>query len=350
MSTLDGIVFILDRPQDVVNVGAVIRVLGNFGLPHLRLVEPAAFDPERILTIARRGHAVLAATQRFASLEEALQDVAFVLGTTSRERAQARPLLTPRQAAPVLLAVAAMGGVTIERTSSSAPFGGPDAAAALSESRATDVGTPSERDAIGSLPAPSPSDSPSASPDQGPDADSAHQNRVQTGPRLAAVLFGPENFGLSNAALDRCHAILRIPTVPHDASLNLGQAALLVAYELFLAANDVAQEHAAPSPMHDRGASHGSARDGAGTAHIGTTVTGLAGLPPDGLAVGSELEAMFAALERLLRALHPHGIPGRTAAAMARLRALFLRAAPGTADAALLTQVFEHAAREIVAR
>ena len=66
--------------------------------------------------------------------------------------------------------------------------------------------------------------------------------------------------------------------------------------------------------------------------------------------MGAELEAMFAALERLLRALHPHGIPGRTAAAMGRLRALFLRAAPGTTDATLLTQVFEHAARELSRR
>ena len=350
MSTLDGIVFILDRPQDVVNVGAVVRVLGNFGLPHLRLVEPAAFDPERILTIARRGHDVLAATRRFDSLEEALQDVAFVLGTTSRERAQARPLLTPRQAAPVLLAVAAMGGTPSEGTRSSVPFGGSDTAAALSDPRATGVDTPAEHDATGRLPAPLPSEGPNAPPEQGPDADLAHKGRAQTGPRLAAVLFGPENFGLSNAALDRCHAILRIPTVPHDASLNLGQAALLVAYELFLAANDDAQEHAALPPMHDVDASQVSVPDRASTAYRTPDALVMAGLPPGGLAVGAELEAMFAALERLLRALHPHGIPGRTAAAMGRLRALFLRAAPSTADAALLTQVFEHAARDLAAR
>ena len=350
MSTLDGIVFILDRPQDVVNVGAVVRVLGNFGLPHLRLIEPAAFDPERILTIARRGHDVLAATRRFASLDEALQDVGFVLGTTSRERAQARPLLTPRQAAPILLAVAAMGGASEGRTSSVAGNGGPGATPVFSDSWTTSEGMAAKRDATRRLPTPSPLGSPNASPEQGPDAGAAQQSRAQTGPRLAAVLFGPENFGLSNAALDRCHAILRIPTVPHDASLNLGQAALLVAYELFLTASGDADEHATRSHVLDADASQRMERDGASTARVGAGAPGIAGLPPEGLAVGAELEAMFTALERLLRALHPHGIPGRTAPAMGRLRALFLRAAPGTADAALLTQVFEHAARELAAR
>ena len=339
MSTLDGIVFILDRPQDVVNVGAVVRVLGNFGLPYLRLIEPAAFDPERILTIARRGHDVLAATRRFASLDEALRDVGFVLGTTSRERAQARPLLTPRQAAPILLAVAAMGRIPEGDTSSVAGNSGLGATPVFSDSWTTFEGMAAERDAAGRLAAPSPLGSANAPPEQGPDAGTAaQQSRAQNGPRLAAVLFGPENFGLSNAALDRCHAILRIPTVPHDASLNLGQAALLVAYELFLTASG------------DADAPQGMERDGASIARVGAGAPGIVGLPPEGLAVGAELEAMFTALERLLRALHPHGIPGRTAAAMGRLRALFLRAAPGTADAALLTQVFEHAAREIAAR
>ena len=350
MRPSEGIVFILDRPQDVVNVGAVVRVLGNFGLLHLRLIEPAAFDPERILTIARRGHDVLAATRRFASLEEALQDVAFVLGTTSRERAQARPLLTPRQAAPVLLAVAAMGGVPVERTSPSTAASASGTDSASSGPHALDSGTPTEIHAAGALQASGQTDRSGPAHERDSSTDPAQQGGIQAGPRLAAVLFGPENFGLSNAALDRCHAILRIPTVPHDASLNLGQAALLVAYELFLAANDAAQELAAPWRGRDVDASQGSAREGASTAHTATDAMGMAGLPPEGLAVGAELEAMFAALERLLRALHPHGIPGRTAAAMGRLRALFLRAAPGTTDATLLTQVFEHAARELSRR
>ena len=49
------------------------------------------------------------------------------------------------------------------------------------------------------------------------------------------IVFGREDRGLSNEALDRCHEVLVIPTSPAHASLNLAQAVLLVAYELFLA-------------------------------------------------------------------------------------------------------------------
>ena len=51
---LDGVVLVLDRPRDVTNVGGVVRAMGNFGLTRLRLVEPAAYDPERVLAMAHR--------------------------------------------------------------------------------------------------------------------------------------------------------------------------------------------------------------------------------------------------------------------------------------------------------
>jgi TrmH family RNA methyltransferase len=50
------------------------------------------------------------------------------------------------------------------------------------------------------------------------------------------LLFGNEDNGLTNDDLARCHALVAIPTDPSYASLNLAQAVLLVAYELFLAA------------------------------------------------------------------------------------------------------------------
>ena len=50
-----------------------------------------------------------------------------------------------------------------------------------------------------------------------------------------ALVFGREDRGLSNEDLDRCHDVLVVPTAPGHASLNLAQAALLVAYELLLA-------------------------------------------------------------------------------------------------------------------
>lgn len=53
-----------------------------------------------------------------------------------------------------------------------------------------------------------------------------------------AIVFGREDRGLSNEALDLCHEVLVIPTAPGYASLNLAQAVLLICYELFLASAD----------------------------------------------------------------------------------------------------------------
>jgi TrmH family RNA methyltransferase len=52
---------------------------------------------------------------------------------------------------------------------------------------------------------------------------------------LVALLFGPEDKGLTNDELDRCHRIVTIPTTPDYASLNLAQAVSVMAYELFVA-------------------------------------------------------------------------------------------------------------------
>jgi TrmH family RNA methyltransferase len=64
--------------------------------------------------------------------------------------------------------------------------------------------------------------------------------RVLTRARIgqAAILFGPEDSGLTNEDLVNCDAVVRIPSSPTYPSLNLAQAVLIVAYELFLAAAD----------------------------------------------------------------------------------------------------------------
>lgn len=51
-----------------------------------------------------------------------------------------------------------------------------------------------------------------------------------------ALLFGREDRGLSNDALDRCDRVVIVPTAPEYWSINLAQACLLVSYEIFLAA------------------------------------------------------------------------------------------------------------------
>jgi TrmH family RNA methyltransferase len=60
-----------------------------------------------------------------------------------------------------------------------------------------------------------------------------------------AVMFGREDHGLPNEALDRANTLAMIPTTSH-ASLNLAQAVLVALYELHLAAGD-ATRSVAPS-------------------------------------------------------------------------------------------------------
>ena len=61
-----------------------------------------------------------------------------------------------------------------------------------------------------------------------------------------ALLFGREDKGLPNEALDRCHRIVTIPTTPAYASLNLGHAVALMLYELALARGDEARPFKGP--------------------------------------------------------------------------------------------------------
>ena len=50
--------------------------------------------------------------------------------------------------------------------------------------------------------------------------------------RPVALLFGSEKRGLSNADLDHCHWLIRIPTRVEHGSMNLGQAVAVCLYEL----------------------------------------------------------------------------------------------------------------------
>ena len=53
-----------------------------------------------------------------------------------------------------------------------------------------------------------------------------------------AVVFGREDKGLSNVELELCHLLVTIPASASSESLNLSQAVLLMAYEVFLAGGE----------------------------------------------------------------------------------------------------------------
>lgn len=59
---------------------------------------------------------------------------------------------------------------------------------------------------------------------------------VETAQRgKVAILFGPEDHGLSNKDIEHCQTLVTIPTNPKYQSLNVAQAAVICLYEIYIA-------------------------------------------------------------------------------------------------------------------
>ena len=230
---LSRVVVVLDHPKDVVNIAGVARVMMNFGLAHLRLVEPDEFDTWRIGGIAHRSQPITEAATLHATLDQALADATFIVGTTARARTAGRAYVRPREAAEEIV------------------------------------------------------------------------RRAQAGP--VAILLGREDRGLTNEDLDRCHAVTIIPTDAEYSSLNLAQACLVLAYEVFLAAGA-----------------------GEGPLPRGRRAT----RPP----TQEELEATFAAIEAGLHTIDFYKAR-EPAAVMRTLRTIISRAEPDLREAKLLAAI-----------
>lgn len=118
----------------------------------------------------------------------------------------------------------------------------------------------------------------------------------------SAIVFGCEQFGLSNEELQRCHLHVHIPANPDYSSLNLAAAVQVMAYELRLASLD---QTVVNEPAEER------------------------------LATADEMERFFAHLEQtlvktdFLDPVEPRHL-------MARLRRLYFRARPDTTEMNIL--------------
>jgi tRNA/rRNA methyltransferase len=271
---LGNVVFVLHRPSSAENLGAVARVLRNFGLSRLAVVEPPAWagPPRDGLGATGREDALARArrTARHASgllesaglhpdLASALAGTVWACGTTSRA-VEGRRRLSPRELAAELA------------------------------------------------------------------------RRSMAGP--VAVVLGEERRGLSDAELVRCAAVCGIPTDAAYDSMNLAQAAAVLAYEVALAA--------ARGRRTDGRAPDGRETDGRETA--GRAVddrvmdgreTDAPGPAPGPPARHETLEALWRRLEAVLGAagyLNPQN-PG---AVLAEWRALLARAEPTQREVELL--------------
>lgn len=227
---IDQIIIILYRPQKLVNIGGTVRAMKNMGLRRLRLVSAPAYEPQAITALAHRADDIIEAAEHFTSLDAALADLHYVVGTTARRRSLGDVAHSPREHAAELLSRSTQGFV--------------------------------------------------------------------------GMLFGPEDRGLTAAELDRCHAIVSIPTDPDYASLNLAQAVLLVAYELRMAAQPVLAIEAREAP-----------------------------------ASTAQLEELFTTAEQALNAIEFFK-NGQSTLTMRIFRTLIHRASPDRREAALLTAMY----------
>jgi tRNA/rRNA methyltransferase len=100
----------LVRPQMGENIGAVARVMLNFGLTSLRLVAPRDRWPNpKAVAVAVGADHVLEAARVEWKLEDALADATLVIAATARPRGMEKPVWGPREAAANLRAAVAAG-------------------------------------------------------------------------------------------------------------------------------------------------------------------------------------------------------------------------------------------------
>lgn len=150
----------------------------------------------------------------------------------------------------------------------------------------------------------------------------------------AALIFGNERFGLPNQIVETCNVLVNIPANPVYSSLNLSQAAQVLAYECRMAALDLAVGQAPPAPS---GAALG---DAPGAARAG----GEIGFHGDAASL-TQIEGMYAHLEQALIAIdfldakQPKKL-------MPRLKRLFSRTGLETEEVNILRGI----ARQIMAK
>ena len=122
----------------------------------------------------------------------------------------------------------------------------------------------------------------------------------------AAILFGAERTGLTNEDLEQSHVLVRIPAASAYASLNLAMSVQIIAYELFLARLEHADERAGED--------------------VGERALGAQGLRATPLATPQEMERLYAHLAEVMEEV---GFRDRTQSGthlMARIRRFLQRA------------------------
>lgn len=95
------------------NLGAIARVMANFGFSELILSQPATHDFRGVERLGVKADDVLKRFAVAATLEESLQGAVYAVGTSSRRSFKRRTPLTPEQGVERLAAHSARGKVAL---------------------------------------------------------------------------------------------------------------------------------------------------------------------------------------------------------------------------------------------
>ncbi|HDD35381.1 MAG TPA: RNA methyltransferase [Candidatus Desulfofervidus auxilii] len=103
---------VLVHPAIAGNIGAIARVLKNFDVNSLILVNPTSYLCREALNRATRAKDVLYKAYIYSSLKEAIAPFSYVVGTTARKRYK-KISLSPREIAPFLTAISQENEIAI---------------------------------------------------------------------------------------------------------------------------------------------------------------------------------------------------------------------------------------------
>lgn len=95
------------------NLGAIARVMANFGMAELVLSDPATHDFRGADKLGVRGDGVLGTFAVAPTLDEALSKVVYAVGTTSRSQLKRQAALSPEEGVRRLAEHAARGKVAL---------------------------------------------------------------------------------------------------------------------------------------------------------------------------------------------------------------------------------------------
>jgi tRNA/rRNA methyltransferase len=96
----DNVYVILVEPRNAGNIGSVTRAMKNMGIPNLRLVNPVPYrdEPEQRM-LGYRSQEIIAASQEFPTLADALADIQFTFLATAKSGTWKQDFFTPDEAA-----------------------------------------------------------------------------------------------------------------------------------------------------------------------------------------------------------------------------------------------------------